>query len=641
MSRFVKLMLAFLLIIGLLSAMFSGVAIFLIGNRVLDEAQNRVDSDLSAAREMYYAYSAALYDLVRFSADRFYLRDALIAGFPDIAAGELRGTMLREGLDFLTLTDADGVVSLRAANPGVAGDPQAADSVVAAALESRRPVVGTAVFAVDRLEAEAPAMVQQARLELVETQAARPREDTVETSGLVLEAAAPVLDYNGEVLGVVYAGRLLSRRVEIVDLIKETIFAGERYRDEDIGTATIFLDDVRIATNVLSDDGTRALGTRVSEEVYQRVILEGERWVGRAYVVHDWYITAYEPITDLDGVPIGMLYVGILEQPYADLRMRTTLLFVGIALAGVALAVVISFVISRRLSNPVRALVKASRQVAEGNLEAQVPVNSRDELGRLAGAFNSMAAALKARDEQLKEFARKRVMESERLAVVGQLAADVAHELNNPMQGIVTYSHLLLEKLPADDPKRVSVEKIVTQANRCSTIVRALLDFSRPKKPAKKLANLYAIIEECFSLLEARALFHNIEVLRDFAEGIPQAVVDPAQMQQVFMNLIINAAEAMGGVGTLAVTTRFETARRSIQITFRDTGHGIREEDIGRIFDPFFTTKEVGHGTGLGLAISFGIVKEHGGTITVESQVGVGTAFTVELPLGSVAEVGS
>jgi two-component system NtrC family sensor kinase len=640
-SRFVKLMLAFLLIIGLLSAMFSGVAIFLIGNRVVAEAQNRVDSDLNAAQEMYHAYSVSLYDLVRFSADRFYLRDALLAGFPDIAAGELLGTMLQEGLDFLSLTDADGLVLLRAANPGVKGDSQAGDGLVAAALGSRLPAVGTTVFAADRLEAESPAMAEQARLELVETQAARPREETVESSGLVLEAAAPVLDYNGQVLGVLYAGRLFNRRNEIVDLIKATVFAGERYRDEDIGTATIFLDDVRIATNVLNEDGTRALGTRVSEEVYRRVILEGERWVGRAYVVHDWYITAYEPITNLDGVPIGMLYVGILEKPYADLKTRTTLLFVGITVAGVALAVIVSFLISQRLSTPVRALVKASRQVAEGNLEAQVPVNSRDELGALARAFNSMAAALKARDEQLKEFARKRVMESERLAVVGQLAADVAHELNNPMQGIVTYSHLLLEKLPADDPKRVSVEKIATQASRCTTIVRALLDFSRPKKPEKKLADLCAIIEECFSLVEDRALFHNIEVVRDYAEFVPEAVVDPAQMQQVFMNLIINAAEAMGGSGRLEVITRFEAAREAIQITFRDTGHGIGEEDLARIFDPFFTTKEVGHGTGLGLAISFGIVKEHGGTITVESRVGEGTAFTVELPLGSAAEVGA
>ena len=313
----------------------------------------------------------------------------------------------------------------------------------------------------------------------------------------------------------------------------------------------------------------------------------------------------------------------------------------GITLSGVVLATAVSILISRRLSTPVRALVKASRRVAEGELDARVTVTTHDEIGELARAFNTMAAALAVREEQLKDFTRKKIMQSERLAVVGQLAADVAHELNNPLQGIVTYSHLLLERLPADDPQRASVEKIATQAARCATIIRGLLDFSRPKKPQKKPVNLCALVEECFALVEDRALFHNIEVVRDYADCLPDTVVDPAQIQQVLMNLIINAAEAMDGAGRLTVSTRFDLEREMVQLVLRDTGHGISEEDLGRIFDPFFTTKEVGHGTGLGLAISFGIVKEHGGTITVESELGVGTTFTIELPLGKAEEVGS
>jgi two-component system NtrC family sensor kinase len=383
----------------------------------------------------------------------------------------------------------------------------------------------------------------------------------------------------------------------------------------------------------VNEDGTRAIGTRVSEEVYRRVVVGGERWVGRAYVVKDWYITAYDPLRDRDGGVVGMLYVGTLEQPYADLRLRTSLLFLGITLTAVLLAVAVSYVFSRRLSTPVRALVAASRRVAAGDLGARVPVTSKDEIGELGRSFNTMAASLRARDEQLKEFARRKVMESERLAVVGQLAADVAHELNNPLQGIVTYSHLLLEKMTPDDPRRSSVEKIANQATRCATIIRGLLDFSRPKKPHKKLADLRTTIEECLSLVEDRVIFHNIEVVRDYQADVPATVMDPAQMQQVFMNLIINAAEAMGGAGRLTVATRLDEERRVIQASFRDTGRGISAENMGRVFDPFFTTKEVGHGTGLGLAISFGIVKEHGGTITVESEEGAGTTFTIELPV--------
>jgi two-component system NtrC family sensor kinase len=632
-NRFVKLMLAFLAIVVLLSATLSGVAVFFIGDRVLAEAQNRVTSDLNSAEEMYDAYSDRLYDLTRLSADRFYLRDALLAGDVAVAAGELSRTMIAERLDFLTVTDAAGVVLLRAGNRGVGGDSQARQSIVAAALGGTTPVVGTAVFTAEMLARESPVLPDAARLELVETRGARPRDDTVETDGLVLLAAAPVVDYSGEVIGALYGGLLLTRRVEIVDRIKETLFEGAQYEGRDIGTATIFLDDVRIATNVVNEDGARAIGTRVSEEVYRRVIVGGERWVGRAYVVKDWYITAYDPLRDHDGRVVGMLYVGTLEKPYVDLRVRTSLLFLGITLTAVLLAVSVSYVFSRRLLKPVRALVEASRRVAHGDLGAQVLVTSNDEIGELASSFNTMAASLRARDEQLKEFARRKVMESERLAVVGQLAADVAHELNNPLQGIVTYSHLLLEKMTPDDSRRSSVEKIANQATRCATIIRGLLDFSRPTKPHKELTDLRTTIDECLSLVEDRVLFHNIEVVRDYQEDLPATVMDPAQMQQVFMNLIINAAEAMGGVGRLTVATRLDVERRVIQASFRDTGHGISEEDMGRIFDPFFTTKEVGHGTGLGLAISYGIVKEHGGTITVESEKGAGTTFTIELPV--------
>ena len=641
MSRFAKLMLAFLAMILLLSATFSGVAAFFIGSRVLAEAEHRVESDLNAAEEMYGAYSARLFDLVRLSAGRFYLRNLMLDGQAQQAYGEVLATMLEEDLDFLTVTDAQGEVLLRAGNPLVVGDSQAGDGLVAAALGTGEAVVGTAFFSDARLALEGRALASEARIDLVETRGARPLAETVETDGLVLMAAAPVVDYSGHPIGVMYGGILLNRRFEIVDKIKETLFRGVQYEGADIGTATLFLDDVRIATNVLSADGSRAIGTRVSAEVYEQVVVRGEGWLGRAYVVNDWYITGYAPLRTIEGRVVGMIYVGLLERPYSDLKTRSTLLFVGITLSGVALATAASILISRRLSTPVRALVKASRRVAEGELDARVTVTTRDEIGELARAFNTMAAALAVREEQLKDFTRKKIMQSERLAVVGQLAADVAHELNNPLQGIVTYSHLLLERLPAGDPQRTSVEKIATQAARCATIIRGLLDFSRPKKPQKKPINLCALVEECFALVEDRALFHNIEVVRDYADCLPDTVVDPAQIQQVLMNLIINAAEAMDGAGRLTVSTRFDLEREMVQLVLRDTGHGIREEDLGRIFDPFFTTKEVGHGTGLGLAISFGIVKEHGGTITVESELGVGTTFTIELPLGKAEEVGS
>jgi two-component system NtrC family sensor kinase len=633
LSTFVRLMAAFLAIIVLLGATMSGVAVFVIGERVLAEAETRVSADLNSAGEMYRAYSDSLFDLVRLQADRDYLSDAMQAGRVTDVEAELDDVMTSEQLDFLTVTDAAGDVIVRAANPGVIGDSQAGQGVVATALRTATPAVATELFTTDSLARESPRLPWTAEVELVETRGARPRDDTVETDGLVLLAAAPIVDEAGAVIGSLYGGKLLTRRHEIVDRIKETLFAGAQYEGRDIGTSTIFLDDVRIATNVLNEDGSRAIGTRVSEEVYDWVVGGGDRWVGRAYVVNDWFISAYDPLRDHGGRVVGILYVGTLEQPYTDIRVRTSLLFVVITLTAVVLAIGISYLFSRRLSTPVQALVAASRRVAAGDLETRVPVTSNDEIAELASSFNTMAASLRTRDEQLREAARRKAMESERLAIVGQLAADVAHELNNPLQGIVTYSHLLLERMPHDDARRSSVEKIANQATRCTTIIRGLLDFSRPKEPQKRLADVHATIDECLALVEDRVLFHNIEVVRDYAADLPATVMDPAQMQQVFLNLIMNAAEAMGGTGRLTVATRLDADRRVIQASFRDTGHGISQQDIGRIFDPFFTTKEIGHGTGLGLAISFGIVKEHHGTITVESDEGAGTSFTIELPL--------
>jgi two-component system NtrC family sensor kinase len=286
----------------------------------------------------------------------------------------------------------------------------------------------------------------------------------------------------------VYGGTLLNKNYEIVDEVKQTVFQGLKYKGEDIGTATIFQDDVRISTNVRNEDGSRAIGTRIMEEVYDQVIVNGQPWVDRAYVVNNWYITAYEPIENLNHQRIGILYVGILEQKYLDIKTEIIFAFLSIMIIGMLITMAFSYFISRRISIPIRKLVSASQEIADGNFNAKVEVQSGDELGKLAFTFNKMGAALKERDEQLKEFTRKKIMESEKLALIGQLSANVAHELNNPLQGIVTYSHLLLENKPAGDSENDSLQKIVIQANRCRDIIRGLLDFSRQRKPDKTSA---------------------------------------------------------------------------------------------------------------------------------------------------------
>ena len=628
-----KLVLSFLLIILLTSVTFSIVGVRVIGNRVVAEAQAKVQTDLNSAREIYLSKLAHVNDVVRFTADRYFLRDALLSGDTKQAVETVGRVRERERLDVLTITDSQGRVLLRTSNPGVVGDDQSHDELVRAVLQRREPVAATCLVPAEGLRRESPALAERAYFKFIPTPLARARTETEEAAGMMLKAAAPILDPQNNVIGIMYGGVLLNRDFEIVDRIKQTVFQNLRYKDKDIGTATIFQDDLRISTNVKNEDGSRAIGTRVAEDVYRQVVQEGKPWIGRAFVVNHWYISAYDPIRDLSGTIVGMLYVGVLEQRYADLRQRAVLVFLAIALLGAVVALALAYLFSRKISVSIKKLASASEQVAHGNLDVQVEIRSHDELRELADAFNFMAAALKKRDEKLREFTTRRIMESERLAHIGQLAAGVAHEINNPLQGIVTYSHLLLERTATETGTRDSLQKIVKQANRCRDIIRGLLDFSRQRKPDKRLSNVNRVLEECTALVDNQALFLNIRIVKHLSPDLPQVLMDPSQIQQIFMNLIINAAEAMNGSGQLTLVTRYVPADSAVEVEFTDTGHGISEDDLDRIFDPFFTTKEVGHGTGLGLAISYGIVKEHKGTISVESQVGKGTTFIIRLPV--------
>jgi len=633
-----KLVLSFLLIVAFISTIYMVVGIRLISVRIVAEAQEKVRHDLNAARELYLGNLAHINDIVRVTADRFFLREAILSGNLENAYRELHRVRIREGLDILTLTDQHGNVLLRTAFFDSGGDNQSHDELIKKVLENEEPAASTVIVSGEDLERESPLLKNKAYFEFIDTPLAREREEIEETAGMMLKAASPIFDSENNFIGILYGGTLLNRNVEIVDKVKETLYEEIQYKGQDIGTATIFQDDVRISTNVKNNYGSRALGTRVTEEVYDQVVIKGEPWIGRAYVVNNWYITAYEPIRDITDKIIGILYVGILEEKYLDIRQGAVLTFLGITIAAAFVALVVSYFMAQRILIPIFKLVNASKAVASGNLDATVDIKSNDELEYLADSFNQMALALKKRDEQLREFATQKIMESEKLALIGQLAANVAHELNNPLQGIVTYSHLILETTDNEDPSKASVEKIVGQATRCRDIIRGLLDFSRQREPIKTLSNINAVMEQCLSFVEDQAIFHNIEITKRFEEDLPMIVIDPSQIERVIMNIIINATEAMDEGGELILSTRYDATTDFVELEFKDTGHGIHEEDLEKIFDPFFTTKEVGHGTGLGLAISYGIVKSHFGTITVDSRLGEGTTFLVRLPLQSVIE---
>jgi PAS domain S-box-containing protein len=247
------------------------------------------------------------------------------------------------------------------------------------------------------------------------------------------------------------------------------------------------------------------------------------------------------------------------------------------------------------------------------------------------GIFTDLRPRLKI-EKKLQE-THLQLVSSEKMASLGKLAAGIAHEINNPLGGILIYSSLMMEDLSEEDPRRGDLARIVQEAGRCKEIVKSLLEFARQTEPKMEPTDINRAVNDGLFFLVNQALFHNIQIVKRLDSFLPFVQGNASQLKQVFMNIIVNAAEAMHGSGTLTITTSPSPDRKTIFVEFTDTGEGIPAENFTRIFDPFFTTKEVGKGTGLGLATSYGIIEDHGGRISVKSKVGEETTFKIELPV--------
>jgi two-component system NtrC family sensor kinase len=263
------------------------------------------------------------------------------------------------------------------------------------------------------------------------------------------------------------------------------------------------------------------------------------------------------------------------------------------------------------------------------NFSASIIRERRQEVGSV-GIFSDLRELLKVHQEL--EETQFQLVQAEKIASLGRLAAGVAHEINNPLAGILIYAELLQRDLAAHPQTRENVEVIIGQTMRCQQIVTRLLDFSRQSLGEKKSCQVNEIIERCVDLIGHQAIFHNIKIAQELDPELPQIVGDPGQLQQVFTNLILNAADAMRGQGVITITSRPAPQQEGAILTFTDTGRGIAPEIKDKIFEPFFTTKPPGKGTGLGLSIVYGVIQRHGGSIEAESPPEGGTTFTVRLP---------
>ncbi len=571
-------------------------------------------------------------------------------------AAYLEASRLELGFDFLQVVDADD--SVIAAAPAVAaGATVTAWPVVHAAVTGQAASV-IDIFDAKQLARRSPALAAQARLDLVPTVAAVPTERKVETRGMVIHTAAPVT--LGGRRAALVGGILLNRNLAFIDTINDLVYQQASLPEGSQGTATLFLEDVRVSTNVRLFENVRALGTRVSAEVRAAVLDEGRVWLDRAFVVNDWYISAYEPIVDSHGKRVGVLYVGFLERPFQSVKYTTLAVIAAAFLLVTAISVPILLRWARSIFKPLESMISTIGRVESGDLSARTGgETSNDEIGKVAGHLDSLLEQLQERDRKLRDWATElntRVEErtrelrdanrqleaatqqlvmSEKLAAIGEITAGVAHEINNPVAVIQGNLDVIRDNFGAEaDAVKTEFRLIDEQIHSINLIVTKLLQFARPEEYAGYMDRQAPdeVVTDCLLLVQHLMNKVEIEVQREQnSSGL--VLMNRTELQQVIINLIVNAIHAMPNGGTLTLRSYDQAHDRTegLVIEVADTGKGMPAEVLKKAFDPFFTTKRR-EGTGLGLSISQTLIGRCGGHITAQSVEGEGTRFSIWLP---------
>lgn len=538
----------------------------------------------------------------------------------------------------------------------------------------QQAISGLMVLSKTQLARINSSLADKAYVELVPTRHATTPEKKSETRGLLSRTLMPVTDLTGNVFWYLDGGIIYNHNTAIVDHIRDLVYDKGTLPERSIGTVTLFLDNIRISTNVpleqfpsKQEKNNRAIGTLVSDEVGQQVLIEGETWINRAFVFNDWYISGYSPLYDIRGKRVGMVYAGFSEAPFLHNYLLNiielgTILVIVLFLSG--------FLVYRganSLLQPIEYIhqvvtaVQAGRNVRIGNLG----LNKENELANLAEQFDRMLDQLQRRNAQIQAAAeqleikveqrtrslqdkteelernvallhatRQQLVTNEKLTALGELIAGIAHEINNPTAVILGNMELLKYEL-GDDAKAVEeeIDLVIQQVGRITTIIRSLLQYSRPGEfnaPIEPQA-ITPIVEEVLLLARHSIEQQKVELVKELnATGIVE--VNRPQLLQVLINLMVNAAHAITDNGRIWVRTYdwIEDGQSiGVKIEIEDEGIGISKKDLGRIFDPFYTTRK--DGTGLGLSLSYGIIKRLGGTIEVKSTVDIGTVFTIGL----------
>ena len=650
MRLWTRLVSAFLLVVAVLGGITVYIGSRLIADTVLGEAQHRTELDLRSARARIQSRLDQIQSALEHTARSDTARLPLNDDTRRTRQVALERERLHCGLDVLTVCDARGEVVLRSRHPYTQGGNRSLDPVVAKALRGD-PASGIVTLHADELAAEGSELPRQAFVSFVDTPHAKPRPERSESSGMMLWAAAPIPGEGGNTLGAVYGGVLLNRNWAIVDGIRNTVFGEQKYQGKELGTVTIFQWDVRVATNVTTAQGNRAIGTRVSEEVYDRVLENGMRWIERAFVVTDWYISSYEPIRNPRGAVIGILYTGILEKKYTDLRnqiLRSFITPVGLA---IAVSIILSLVVARTIARPLGDLVVASGRLADGDFDYRPHTNtSSPEVAALENAYAQMADAIHQRDQALTQRNTELQQSNEQLTQLNrnymEMLGFVTHELKSPLSSMIFNAAALRDGYfgtLTDDQKKAAAA-ITRNANYLSDMIANYLSLSRIEKGEMEVHT--QPIDLCGDVVapmidQTRAQFDRAKMsLEVHLPDRLDVVADPELLRVVVDNLLSNAAKYGKEGGRVDVEVGESDGEATVSVW--NEGEGISEANLPKLFGKFVRldqpSTKARKGTGLGLFVCREIIEKHGGRIWAESEPGRSARFTFAIPKADAAE---
>lgn len=623
----------------------------------------KVNTDLSVSHDVFQRIKRDYLNSLGKTAESFAFRTALLHSDSASIRRQLLQLELDNAYSYIHLTDASGVWihELRTQQNSHLNAITRSSSAQHAAGKGI-PSSGIEIFSAQDLAQEN--LAEATLLPLLETPHARPSNRTHEDRGMMIRSLYPIVDTDNKLLAILDAGVLLNKNFTFVDVIRDLVYGPGSLIEGSIGTVTVFLDDVRITTNVPIRPGERALGTRVSNEVRSNVLDKGETWINRAFVVNDWYISSYEPIIDIDGQRVGMLYAGYLEAPFKQAMINALIVLVLLFFALMAFTGLLAVRGAKSIFKPLELMSSVVHAIQNGEEKRIGPIVSKDEIGTLANEFDVLLDLLNERKLQLQHWAdeleekvaqrtselsqknseltntirvlqktRQQLVIAEKLAALGELTAGVAHEINNPTAVMLGNLDIIIEEMGSKlDPVQDEIDLIVNQIYRIKDITNNLLQYARPDEYAGYISevDVNETLRETLKLVQHLRSSKNYITQLDFRASLT-ININAQELKQVLINLIVNAIQALPDTdGEIHILTS-DHDKNSVEIRIKDNGQGMDQNSVNKAFNPFYTTKGQGEGTGLGLSISYGLVRRYGGDIEIQSKEMQGTEFILTL----------